>query len=135
MTRQQPTTIAILGANTVVENALAVLLRGVGYDVRIIDAPLTGRIGNLLADVDLVLISPGLDAEHREESLASLRGGAGGMPVAVLQLSSVLEEALFPDEVAILPWPSGFGEVARVIESVLTPAAAPASPGSADAPH
>lgn len=134
MPRQEPTTIAILGANAVVENALAVLLRSVGYDVRIIDALSTGWTGDLPADVDLVLVFPGLDAEHREEGFASLRGGAGGMPVPVLQLSSAGEEALFSDGVAILPWPSGFGEVARVIEGVLA-SAAPAGPGSADAPH
>jgi hypothetical protein len=119
----------------VVENALALLLRGVGYDARILEVPSSGREEVLAGEVDLLLLSPGLSAEGREEGLALLRGGASERRIPVLRLSSALEEGRFSDEVAVLPWPSGFEEVARVIEGALTPAAAPAIPGSADAPH
>jgi len=129
------TTIAIFGADTVVENALALLLRGVGYDARILEGPSSEREEVLAGEVDLLLLSPDLSAERREEGLALLRDGASERRVPVLRLSSVLEEGVFPDEVALLPWPSGFEEVARVIESALTPAAAPAVPGNVDAPH
>ena len=135
MTRQEPTTIVIFGADTVVENALALLLRGVGYDARILEVSSSGREEVLAGKVDLLLLSPGLSAERREEGLALLRGGALEARVPVLRLSSALEEGMFPDEVALLPWPSGFEEVARVIEGALTPAAAPAVPGNVDAPH
>ena len=43
MTRQEPTTIAILGADTVVENAPAQLLEGEGYDAKILQEPSAGN--------------------------------------------------------------------------------------------
>ena len=131
----RPTTVAILGAGTVVENTLALLLRGVGYDARILEVPSSGREEVLAGEVDLLLVTPGLSTERREEGLALLRRSAPERRVPVLRLSSALEEGMFPDEVAVLPWPSGIEEVARVIEGALTPAAAPAISGSADAPQ
>jgi hypothetical protein len=42
---QQPTTVAILGANAVVENALAQLLKGEGYATRVLKPfPLGGAL-------------------------------------------------------------------------------------------
>ncbi len=128
------TTIAILGDDTVADNALALLLRGVGYDARIVEASPTGWTAEVLEDVGLVLVSPGLDAGRREQGFALSRKGAGEMPAPILQLSSAWEEALFSDEVAVLPWPSGFEEVARVIESVLTPAAPAGAEGAGASP-
>ncbi len=128
------TTIAILGDDTVADNALGLLLRGVGYDARTVEASPTGWAEEVLEDVGLVLVSPGLDAGRRGEGFALLRDGAGEMRVPVLQLSSAREEALFSSEVAILPWPSGFEEVVRVIESVLTPAAPAGAEGAGASP-
>ena len=130
--KNQESTIVILGADTVVENALALLLRGVGYDARVLEVPPSGREEVLAGEVDLLLLSPGLSAERREEALALLRGGAAERRVPVLRLSSALEEGMPHDEVAVLPWPSGFEEVTRVIGSILSPAAAPAVPGNLD---
>jgi hypothetical protein len=40
----QPTTVAILGANTVVESALAQLLEGEGYSIRPLKSSSTGSL-------------------------------------------------------------------------------------------
>ena len=58
-----PTTIAILGGNTVAGLALSFLLRDAGYATIILKAPPTGPADDLLRDVDLLLVSPDLDDE------------------------------------------------------------------------
>jgi hypothetical protein len=74
---QQSTTIAILGANAVVENALAQLLEGEGYSTKVLktsplreapeeDMPLGG-------DVDLMILAPSLSTSECESFLAARR--------------------------------------------------------------
>jgi nucleoside-diphosphate-sugar epimerase len=50
------TTIAILGADTVVGSALCALLEGHGYRITPINARPTGVAGELLEDADLLLL-------------------------------------------------------------------------------
>lgn len=78
---RSPTTIAILGGNTVAGLALSFLLRGAGYETIILKAPPTGRAEVLLRDVDLLLLSPDLDGERREGSLSILRSTATRMRI------------------------------------------------------
>ena len=53
--REHPptTTVAIIGANTVVERALAQLLEGEGYSIRILKSSTTGVVEEQLDGVDL----------------------------------------------------------------------------------
>jgi hypothetical protein len=118
-----PTTIALLGGNSLVGQALSLLLRGAGYDTRVLEAPPTGRIEYLLGGVDLLLICPGLGAARREESLALLREPGERMPIPVLELSTAIEEELLSEEVGIVPWPSDIDGLAREIEAPLKAAA------------
>src|SRR5215213_7787905 len=74
VTREQPATIAILGANTVVERVLAQLLEGFGYHVRLLKASSTQMVDKQqLAGVDLVLLSPSLTSSSRDAILGVLR--------------------------------------------------------------
>ncbi len=111
-----PTTIAILGGNTVAGLALSFLLRGAGYETIILKTPPTR---DLLRKVDLVLVSPDLDDERREESLATLRGNKAVPRVPVLTFSATIEETVFAEEAAGSSWPVEIGGLARAIETTL----------------
>lgn len=119
MNDNKRTAIALLGGNTVVGHALTLLLRGTGYEMRVLDAPPTGLAEDLLEEVDLLLISPGLDDGRREESLAALRGARRRMRVPVLELSTAVKEGLLDDEVGMVPWPINLDGLAREIEIAL----------------
>ena len=69
---RQPTTIAVLGADTVVGHALCALLEGSGYDTSPLDAYPTGVVDELLDGTDLLLIVPRLDEGVREAFLGAM---------------------------------------------------------------
>lgn len=120
---KKTTTIALLGGDSVVGQALSLLLRGVGYETRTLDAPPSGLPEDLLEGVDLLLISPGLVNGRREESLTALRGARERMGVPVLELPSVLREGLLDDEVGVVPWPINIDGLSCEIEGALEAAA------------
>ena len=113
---RSPTTIAILGGNTVAGLALSFLLRDAGYEAIILKA-LPAR--DLLRDVDLLLVSPDLDDERRKGSLAILRGDDEGPRVPVLAFSATVEENVFAEEDSGSSWPVEIGGLARAIEAAL----------------
>jgi hypothetical protein len=113
---RSPTTIAILGGNTVAGLALSFLLRGAGYDTIILKA-VPPR--DLLGDVDLLLVSPDLDDEPREGSLAILRSNKEGSRIPVLAFSATVEENVFAEDPAGSSWPVEIRGLARAIETTL----------------
>jgi hypothetical protein len=113
---RSPTTIGILGGNTVAGLALSFLLRDAGYETIILKAP-PPRV--LLEDVDLLLFSPDLDGERRRRSLDILRGNKEGPRVPILAFSATVEENVFAEEAAGSSWPVEIGGLARAIESIL----------------
>jgi DNA-binding response OmpR family regulator len=121
---QQPTTVAILGTNTAVNGALALLLKGAGYDVRRVEKrEMPGLSNGLLKGVDLLLLAPGLGDAQREDIIATVRDNLITAHTPVLTLSSAKGEALSGDESgAVVAWPSPIEELARRIEAVLAPA-------------
>jgi hypothetical protein len=66
VTRQSPTTIAILGGNPVVGGVLSPLLGGFGYSIRVLETYPSGVVDDLLDGVDALLRAPGLDDGMRE---------------------------------------------------------------------
>ena len=68
----QPTTIAILGADTVVGSALCALLEGSGYQTTPLDSYPTGVVDELLGGADLLLLAPRLDEDAREAFLGAM---------------------------------------------------------------
>jgi len=121
----QPTTIAILGANTVVEKALAHLLEGEGYSTRLLKASSTGVVEEQqLAGVDLVLLSPSLTSGDCEALLDSLRSTphrtTTNSPIPVIALCSPMSDApLVEEAVRSVLWPVPFEHLAREIEAML----------------
>jgi hypothetical protein len=120
---QQPTTVvAILGTNTAVNNALALLLKSAGYDIRRIERDLPGHANGLLEGVDLLLLAPGFSNAPREAILSVVRDNPTTAQTPVLTLSSAIGGALGDESAPVVSWPSPIGELVRQIETVLAPA-------------
>jgi DNA-binding response OmpR family regulator len=119
----QPTTIAILGTNTVVNSALSLLLGGAGYDIRRIERDMPGLANGLLEGVDLLLLAPGLSNGPREGVLSVVRDNPTTAQMPVLTLSSAIGEALGNEGgQVVVAWPIPIEELVRRIETVLAPA-------------
>ncbi len=117
----QPTTIAILGANTVVGRALCVLLEGSGYQTTLLDTYPTGVVDELLEGADLLLLAPRLDEGVREAFLGAMGKSTpqkGEMPV--IALSTIAEEGR-PEKEGVLsvPWPCETKILVERIEAAL----------------
>jgi hypothetical protein len=120
------TTIAILGADTVVGRALCALLEGSGYRTRPLDAYPTGVVDELLEGAHLLLIVPRLDPGVREAFLGAMGKSTpqvGDMPV--IALSTATEERMPEKErVQSVPWPCNTKVLVDHIEAALLDAPA-----------
>ena len=107
MKHDQPTTIAILGCDTVLRRALSVLLESSGYDTTLLDSYPTGVVDELLDGTDLLLLVPGVDEGVREAFLGAMGKSTlqrGDMPVIALSTAVVDIPAL-----TVLPVPRRLG--------------------------
>jgi hypothetical protein len=140
MIREQPTTIAILGADTVVENALAQLLEGEGYATRVLK---TFPLGEALVEeeeemplvggsADLVVLAPSLSTSECDAFLAARRRRTTphrttppppSSPIPVIVLCSPMKQApaLLEEEEAVrsVPWPTSRERLVGEIEDLL----------------
>lgn len=133
--REQPKTIAILGANALVENALAQLLAGEGYSTRVLK---TSSVAEALVEegahaggVDLVVLAPSLSTSECEAFLAARRTTPQGTtttttssPTPVIVLRSPMKEAPplleeGDDDVRSVPWPTTRERLVREIKDAL----------------
>jgi hypothetical protein len=139
MPRQEATTIAILGANAVVENALAQLLQGEGYATRVLKtSPLREAVAEELplGGVDLVILAPSLSPSECEDFLAARRRQTtpqrtpAPSPLPVIVLSTPTKEALSLLEVEqaarSMAWPTTSERLVAEIEDLLLEARFPA---------
>jgi cellobiose-specific phosphotransferase system component IIB len=111
-------TIAILGTDTLAEGILARLLEREGYATTIIEAYPTGLVEELLDDVDILLVAPGLKDGVREGFLEAMRN-APKTAIPVLPLSAALKQALL-DEVSVsLCWRVLLKELVQELEYAL----------------
>jgi hypothetical protein len=119
---QPTTTIAILGADTVVGSALCALLEDSGYRTTPIGSYPTGIVDELLEGADLLLLAPRLDEGVREAFLGAMGKSApqrADMPV--IALSTAVEEGLPEKEgVLRLPWPCETRVLVERIEASLS---------------
>ena len=65
--------VATMGANTMVESALAQLPEGEGYSIRLLKSSSTVVVEEQLDGLDLVVLSPGLTSSACEALLGALR--------------------------------------------------------------
>ena len=116
----QPTTIAILGCDTVVGRSLSLLLESNGYNTVLLDSYPTGVVDELLEGADLLLLAPRLDEGVREAFLAAMGRSApqrGRMPV--IALSTAVEEGQLEQRVISVPWPCETRVLVQRIEAAL----------------
>ena len=128
---QPTTTIAILGADTVVGRSLSVLLEGSGYKTTLLDSYPTGIVDELLESAHLLLLAPRLDEGVREAFVGAMGKRVpqrASMPL--IALSTPVEEDL-PEKEGIksVPWPCETKVLVDHIEAALldAPAASAAS--------
>jgi CheY-like chemotaxis protein len=122
--QQHPsTTIAILDSNKVVSNALSLLLKGLGYDTKLIEAGPAGLADGLLDGVNILLLAPGLSTGVRDALLSVVRDNLKTAQMPVITLSATAGEALDDESGALLvPWPSPVTMLAQQIETILSTA-------------
>jgi hypothetical protein len=103
----QPTTIAILGCDTVVGRSLSVLLEGAGYNTRLLDSHPTGIVDELLEGAHLLILTPRVDKGVREAFLGAMgKSTPQKAQMPVIALHTALEEDLPEKEGVIrVPWP------------------------------
>ena len=119
MPRQQPTTIAILGADTLAEDILAKLLQDEGYTTRLHEA-LPTSMNELLDGADLLILSPNLSNTLREAVLGAMKDAPHTASIPpVLSLCPTFEEALLDDLDMSEPWRHHFEQLVRQIEAAL----------------
>ena len=118
MPYQNPITVAIIGRDRVVGQALELLLRGADYDARFLGEPAMENLGELLDGVQIVLLGPALSAERREKVLNGLRSGPGTANIPVLELIPTLEGTR-NGHVCHVMWPCKTEELVRHIAEVL----------------
>ena len=126
-----PTTIAILGADTVVGRALCALLESSGYRTLPIEAHPTGVVDELLDGAHLLLLVPRLDEGVREAFVGAM---GKSMPhtadMPVIALSTAAEEGPLEQGVISVPWPCETKVLVERIESALLDAPASTIPAT-----
>jgi len=114
------TTIAILGADTVVGRALCALLEGHGYQVVLLDSHPTGIVDELLEGADLLLITPRADKGMREAFLGAMgKSSPQRALMPVIALTTAVEESPQDEGVISVPWPCETKILVERIEAAL----------------
>ena len=121
--QQQPPTIAILGADTVVENALSLLLGGDGYDTKVLEEPSASAANaeEQLQGVDLLLLTSSLREETQEGFLKAIEATPATVGMPVLTLSTAPQDEL-NGRTGMVPWPTPLEALTRAIEAALVSA-------------
>ena len=107
--------VAILGDSYLIGTVLEALLRGAGYEVRFFGTQESELLGEALAGVRLVVLSP--DSGVKEATMAGIL--ATGTPV--LELIRDGDEEGGPRN-NIVPWPCRLEYLDKRIEAALRPA-------------
>ena len=116
----QPTTIAILGADTVIGSALCALLESSGYQTRPLDTYPTGVVDEVLEGADLLLLAPRLDEGVREAFVGAMgKSTPQKADMPVVALTTVVEESPQAEGVRSVPWPCETKALVGEIEAAL----------------
>ena len=132
--RRSSATIAILGADTVAEHVLAMLLEDEGYAARLIKAPPSaattkmllpeaegGTVEELLEGVDMVLLwpAPTLRDYAREAFVGTMRSACAKAKIPVLALSPSMAVASKDELAGEAPLMRQFEQLMWIVKVVL----------------
>jgi hypothetical protein len=126
----QPSTIAILGSDTVVGRTLSLLLEGHGYQTILLDSYPTGVVDELLEGAHLLLLTPRVDKGVREAFVGAMgKSTPQKAEMPVIALTTALEEDLPEKEGVIrVPWPCETKVLVERTEAALSVQAASSAP-------
>ncbi len=119
MLYQNPTTVAILGRDRVVGQALELLLRGADYDARFLGEPLRDGLVELLDGAQILLFGPTLSAERREDLLDGLKAEPETENIPILELMTTLGGARNGHHGRHVMWPCKTEELVSHIKEML----------------
>ena len=124
-----PTTIAILGCDTVVGRSLSLLLESHAYNTVLLDSHPTGVVDELLEGTHLLILTPRVDEGVREAFLGAMGKSTPQKAVMpVIALTTALEEDLPEKEgVQSVPWPCETKVLVEHIEAALLDVPAPST--------
>ena len=111
-----PTTVAILGENPVVGNALESLLRSTDFAARFFPEYLPNS-AEPFEGARVALILPALSSKRNEALIASIRSHPATVDLPVIELITAPNGG--SHEHIRLPWPCGLEELQRSIEAAL----------------
>jgi hypothetical protein len=125
----QPTTIAILGSDTVVGRTLSLLLESHGYRTILLDSDPTGVVDELLEGAHLLILTPRVDQGVREAFLGAMgKSTPQKADIPVIDLTTDTEEELpVKERVIRVPWPCETKVLVDRIEAALLDAPAPSN--------
>jgi DNA-binding response OmpR family regulator len=121
--------VGILGDDPLTSRILGLLLEEAGYEARVLEEASLEDPSASLAGVDLVLCTPLLGEESRDELLGAVKATPETAAVPILRLSR--EPKAQPDERtdSVLPWPWSTEALVRAIERALRESGGDASHG------
>ena len=108
--------VAIFNGDSVVRQAVEVLLQAAGYRTRSLRGPNAGDLDELLADSRLLLVAPELSAGRRRILVDSLSSTSALAEIAILEL---VPEGAKPNlrVVRVVPWPCSMEQLRRAIDA------------------
>jgi hypothetical protein len=116
----QPSTIAILGSDTVVGRSLCVLLEGSGYQTTLLDSYPTGVVDELLDGAHLLLLTPRLDEGVREAFLGAMgKSTPQKERMPVISLSTATTKVQREEGFLSVPWPCSIEDLVGHIETAM----------------
>ncbi len=110
--------MAILSGNPLVSRILEFLLDSAGYEVRLLEEPDAFKVGALLDEVDVVLLSHDLSNSRREDFLRAMTSRLQTATIPVLALSHGSDRASAGVD-RLVSWPCRIEDLAREIEAAL----------------
>jgi hypothetical protein len=112
------TRIAVVGRDPVVGAALEALLESAGYHAWFLPESVKDELGELLADSQLLVVTPDLSAEVRHALLKLVLSPKGPVKIAVLELLPANgEEQIFGGHAVF--WPCSVEELRQAIDAAL----------------